>query len=59
MNRKLLAVYGLKYNPFSQEVPTEALVATPQVEHFAWRVENLAREGGFALSTGAAGHGKS
>jgi type II secretory pathway predicted ATPase ExeA len=59
MNRKLLAVYGLKYNPFSQEVPTEALNNTPQLEHFAWRVENLAREGGFALVTGAAGFGKS
>ncbi len=59
MNRKLLAVYGLKYNPFSQEVPTEALATTPQVEHFCWRVENLAREGGFALVTGAAGAGKS
>ncbi|MBC8423353.1 AAA family ATPase [bacterium] len=59
MNRKLLAVYGLKYNPFSQEVPTEALAEMPHIEHFSWRVENLAREGGFALATGAAGHGKS
>ena len=25
MNRKLLALYGLKYNPFSPEVPNEAL----------------------------------
>jgi general secretion pathway protein A len=59
MNRKLLAVYGLKYNPFSQEVPTEALHGTQKVEHFAWRVENLAREGGFGLVTGGTGFGKS
>lgn len=59
MNRKLLVTFGLKYNPFSPEVPTEALYGSAQVEHFAWRVENLAREGGFALVTGAAGSGKS
>jgi hypothetical protein len=25
MNRKLLALYGLKWSPFSPDVPTEAL----------------------------------
>lgn len=59
MDRKLLSLFGLKFNPFSQEVPTEALLATPRVEHFNWRVENLAREGGFAMATGKAGEGKS
>ncbi len=59
MNRKLLATFSLKYNPFSPEVPTESLCCTPQLDHFAWRVENLAREGGFALVTGDAGQGKS
>jgi len=59
MNRKLLSVYGLKYNPFGQEVPSEALCATARVEHFAWRMEHLSREGGFALVTGPAGCGKS
>jgi type II secretory pathway predicted ATPase ExeA len=59
MNKKLLATYGLKWNPFAPEVPVEALLATPPVENFCWRVENLAREGGFALVTGEVGVGKS
>ena len=25
MNKKLLALYGLKYNPFTHDVPIEAL----------------------------------
>ena len=48
--KKLLAQYGLKWNPFSPEVPSEALLATPKIEHFAWRVEQLVQEGGFALA---------
>ena len=28
MNKKLLALYGLKWNPFSPELPIEALHAT-------------------------------
>lgn len=59
MNHKLLALYGLKWNPFSPEVPAEALQLTPKLESFAWRTENLAREGGFALVTGEPGSGKS
>lgn len=59
MNKKLLAMYGLKWNPFSPEVPVEGLKLSPNIESFAWRVENLAREGGFALLTGAHGQGKS
>lgn len=59
MNRKLLSLYGLKWNPFSPDVPNEALYVSPRLESFAWRVENLAREGGFALVTGEPGIGKS
>lgn len=55
----MLVRYGLKWNPFSPEIPTEACLVTPPIEHFAWRVENLAREGGFALITGDPGSGKS
>lgn len=60
MNRKLLALYGLKWNPFSPELPIEALYGTPRVKDFCWRIEQaLVREGGFALITGEPGSGKS
>ena len=59
MNKKLLSLFGLKWNPFSPDIPTEALLMAPRLESFCWRVENLAREGGFALVTGEPGIGKS
>ncbi len=60
MNKKLLALYGLKWNPFSPELPTEALYITPKIEHFCWRIEqHLLREGGFAMISGDPGTGKS
>jgi len=59
MNNKLLALYGLKWSPFSPQVPTEALYVSPRVESFCWRVEQLASEGGFGLVTGDVGAGKS
>ena len=60
MTKKLLALYGLKWNPFAPEVPLEALLATPKVEAFCWRIEQShVREGGFALITGDPGTGKS
>jgi type II secretory pathway predicted ATPase ExeA len=59
VNKKLLGLYGLKWNPFSPDVPTDALLVAPRIESFCWRIENLAREGGFALVTGVPGIGKS
>ena len=60
MNKKLLALYGLKWNPFSPDLPSEALFKTPKIESFAWRIEQAhVREGGFALITGDPGTGKS
>ena len=45
MNKKLLQLYGLKFNPFSPELPTGALRTTPIVESFLWKLEHtLARE---------------
>jgi len=58
-SKKLLAQWGLKWNPFSPELPGEALLATPRIDHFAWRIEQLVQEGSFALITGDSGTGKS
>jgi general secretion pathway protein A len=57
--KRMLSLYGLKWNPFSPELPNEGLLVTPKTEHFAWRVEQLVQEGGFALITGESGTGKS
>jgi general secretion pathway protein A len=58
-SKKLLALYGLKWNPFSPELPNDGLLVTPKIDHFAWRVEQMVQEGGFALVTGESGTGKS
>ena len=59
MNTKLLALYGLKYNPFTPDVPTEALHIYPKLENFYWRIEHgLIGEGGFALLSGDPGTGR-
>jgi general secretion pathway protein A len=57
--RKLSALYGLKWNPFLEDIPVEALCETPRLKHFAWRLEDLVMHGGFALVTGDVGAGKS
>jgi type II secretory pathway predicted ATPase ExeA len=57
--KKLLALWGLKWNPFTAELPGEALWVTPPIDNFAWRVEQLVQEGGFALIAGESGTGKS
>jgi type II secretory pathway predicted ATPase ExeA len=57
--KKLLSLWGLKWNPFSPELPADALLVTTKIDHFAWRVEQLVQEGGFALISGESGTGKS
>ena len=59
MNKKLLGLYGLKFNPFSPQVPAQALFSLPAIESFCWRIEQQIGEGGFALTVGDPGTGKS
>jgi type II secretory pathway predicted ATPase ExeA len=57
--KKLLALWGLKWNPFTPDLPNDALMVTAKIDNFAWRVEQLVQEGGFALICGESGTGKS
>jgi type II secretory pathway predicted ATPase ExeA len=60
MNHKLLALYGLKFNPFSPELPVDAIYVPAKIESFCWRIEHAQiREGGFAMVHGDPGSGKS
>jgi len=58
-DKKMLQLYGLKWNPFTPDVPTEALCTTARLESFMWRVESLILDGGFAALIGDPGVGKS
>lgn len=59
MKRKLPA-YGLKWDPFSREVPPEALFRSALAESLCWRTEHvLLEDGGFASVIGEPGTGKS
>lgn len=60
MNHQIQALYGLKWNPFTQEIPTQALYIPERMKEFCWRIENaLVLEGGFAMIHGDPGTGKS
>ena len=60
MTQKLLALYGLKFNPFTPDLPTDAIYIAPRIEDFCWRIEQVqVREGGFAMIHGDPGSGKS
>lgn len=52
-------LFGLQWNPFSPDVPVEALWRSTEFDTFSWRLERLVRQGGFALITGDPGTGKS
>ena len=55
MNKKLLSLFSLKFNPFSPEVPSSALWLSPATESFCWRIDVLPRLthlAGLELSTG-------
>jgi type II secretory pathway predicted ATPase ExeA len=58
-HKKLHALFGLKWNPFTPDVPTTSLWMSPSIHSFCTRVEHMAAEGGFALVAGEPGTGKS
>lgn len=58
-DKRLLALFGLKFNPFLPDIPVEALWAPPSIDGYAFRLENLATQGGFAMIAGEPGLGKS
>jgi general secretion pathway protein A len=58
-DKKLLALFGLKWNPFLPNIPIEALWSPPGMDTFLFRIENLVMDGGFALICGEPGLGKS
>jgi type II secretory pathway predicted ATPase ExeA len=57
--RSLHALYGLKWNPFLPEIPTDAFIKDRSTEKFCSRVEQIVMDGGFAIVTGEPGTGKS
>ena len=60
MKREDLTLYGLKWNPFTSDLPVSSLMSTPAVDSFCTRIEHhLVRQGGFALIAGEPGTGKS
>lgn len=58
-DKQLLALYGLKWNPFLPDIPVDALWYGPGIDNFCFRIETLVMRGGFALICGEPGLGKS
>jgi len=58
-NKRLLALFGLKYNPFLPNIPVQSLWVAPGMDTFLFQIENLVMDGGFALMSGEPGLGKS
>jgi general secretion pathway protein A len=40
MTTRLLALHRLKFNPFTSDIPTEALHEHPALTNFCWRIEH-------------------
>ncbi len=58
-DKNIRTIFGLKYNPFLPNLPTESLWVPPGAETFAHRVQAMISQGGFAMITGDPGQGKS
>ncbi len=58
-DKRLLALFGLKWNPFHTDLPVGSLWQPPAMDSFFFRIENLIMDGGFALISGEPGLGKS
>lgn len=56
---RIHTIYGLKWNPFSPDVPVEGLYTPAKLDSFFWRLEHLVLDGGFSSITGDLGIGKS
>ena len=61
MNQRLLALYGLKWNPFSPELPTEALLRAAQARELllAHRARARSARAASLMIHGDPGTGKS
>ena len=59
LNQKIKSLYGLKWNPFTSDLPTEGFATPQKWDQIFWRIENLVMDGGFALVQGSSGLGKS
>ena len=60
MKQHLHALYGLKWDPFTPDIPTQSLYQSAVVESFIWRIEqHHIHDGGFAMIVGDPGTGKS
>lgn len=58
-DKQLLALFGLKYNPFLPNIPAQSLWSPPSMDSFLFRIETMVMDGGFALISGEPGLGKS
>lgn len=59
MKQNIKSLYGLKWNPFTSDLPIEGIAVPQNWDQVFWRIENLVMDGGFALIQGNSGLGKS
>lgn len=57
--KRLQALFGFKFNPFAPDIPVGDLYRSSAIQSYCFRIDYLAREGGFAMICGEHGTGKS